>query len=117
MSRSKSRGRNQDTKEHKNLKVMFETPSKSNSHQKNKSMTIYDDQNSSFQIDNRESRNENKDLKPSKRIAPSHSNVNIHPIEYMGPPPRVSPYFYMTDKDFEIINGQKNNQRAVTTIS
>lgn len=116
-SKLEFKGRNRDKKENKQHKVVFETPSKSKSHHKNKSVNIYDDHNSSFQVGSGESKNEDKEQRLSKRIAPSHSNVQIHPIEYMGPPPRVSPYFYMTDKDFDIINGTKANQNVVTTVS
>ena len=34
-----------------------------------------------------------------------------------GPPPQVAPYFYYTDKDLELFNGEKDNRRVITTVS
>eukprot|EP00345_Euplotes_harpa_P010701 CAMPEP_0168355076 /NCGR_PEP_ID=MMETSP0213-20121227/24305_1 /TAXON_ID=151035 /ORGANISM="Euplotes harpa, Strain FSP1.4" /LENGTH=473 /DNA_ID=CAMNT_0008367157 /DNA_START=26 /DNA_END=1447 /DNA_ORIENTATION=- len=51
------------------------------------------------------------------RRPPSHSAVPVHPVDVHGPPPQVAPYFYYTDKDLEIIRGEKDNRKTITTVS
>lgn len=50
------------------------------------------------------------------RIPPSHSTVPVHPDEMHGPPPQVAPYFYYTDKDLDMMSGDTDPRRVVTTI-
>lgn len=52
------------------------------------------------------------------RRPPTHSSVTVNPEELMhGPPVHVAPYFYYTDKDLEVLNGEKDNRKVITTVS
>ena len=96
---------------------MFESPSKADNHYKNNSLCKNEELLSSPSTVKSDNKNTKDEYYYSTRIAPTHSNVPVYPVEIMGPPPRVSPYFYMTDKDFEIINGKKNDKNIITTVS
>lgn len=51
------------------------------------------------------------------RRPPTHSSVPVNPAEMHGPPPQVAPYFYYTDKDLEVLNGERDNRKVITTVS